>query len=210
MDDIAWGLSDEAEPIDVDAKTVSVCVCAEAWRSIEAHVGSNSTEEGGVLLGHVELVAEGARVVVERALAAESRDAGQVHFAFRPDTWSGIRAQLTGALAGLSIVGWYHSHPDLGAYFSGTDRTTQAGCFTAPWSVGLVVDPVRREAEAYVGPESVPAMAMEIEGVEDIARGSVKAAGGGEVRAHDLAPLGVEGTNLSRLAGMLRRARSGH
>ncbi len=42
------------------------------------------------------------------------------------------------------VVGWYHSHPNLGAFFSGTDRATQRAFFNRPYSVGLVVDPVRR------------------------------------------------------------------
>ena len=38
------------------------------------------------------------------------------------------------------LVGWWHSHPGFGTHFSSTDRETQA-TYSAPWSVGLVVDP---------------------------------------------------------------------
>ena len=53
-----------------------------------------------------------------------------------------------------SVVGWYHSHPGLGAFFSGTDRETQHAFFRQPYSLGLVVDPLRAELACYAGPDS--------------------------------------------------------
>ena len=38
--------------------------------------------------------------------------------------------------------------------FNGTDRRTQAGFFDHPFSVGWVIDPVRREQAWFVGPRS--------------------------------------------------------
>jgi proteasome lid subunit RPN8/RPN11 len=55
---------------------------------------------------------------------------------------------------GRIIVGWYHSHPKLGAFFSGTDRATQRAFFNHPYSVGLVVDPWRNEDAWFLGPEA--------------------------------------------------------
>jgi len=58
-------------------------------------------------------------------------------------------------MAGHTItVGWYHSHPDLGAFFSQTDRATQRAFFNAPYSVALVIDPIRNEEAWFVGAES--------------------------------------------------------
>jgi proteasome lid subunit RPN8/RPN11 len=40
------------------------------------------------------------------------------------------------------VVGWYHSHPNLGAFFSNTDRQTQSAFFNQAYSLGWVIDPV--------------------------------------------------------------------
>ena len=52
------------------------------------------------------------------------------------------------------IVGWYHSHPGLGAFFSATDRRTQAAFFPHPYSVGWVIDPELDDEAFFVGQES--------------------------------------------------------
>jgi hypothetical protein len=52
------------------------------------------------------------------------------------------------------VVGWYHSHPNLGAFFSGTDRKTQRSFFSQRYSLGLVADPVRSEEAWFVGPDA--------------------------------------------------------
>ena len=44
---------------------------------------------------------------------------------------------------GEMVVGWYHSHPNLGAFFSGTDRRTQQAFLGNAFSIGWVIDPVR-------------------------------------------------------------------
>jgi proteasome lid subunit RPN8/RPN11 len=44
------------------------------------------------------------------------------------------------------MVGWFHTHPNLGVFYSGDDVVVHSAAFTLPWHVGLVVDPVRKEA----------------------------------------------------------------
>jgi proteasome lid subunit RPN8/RPN11 len=43
------------------------------------------------------------------------------------------------------VIGWYHSHPNLGAFFSSTDRHTQSAFFNQTYSLGWVIDPVRSD-----------------------------------------------------------------
>jgi proteasome lid subunit RPN8/RPN11 len=73
--------------------------------------------------------------------------------------WDAARAALR---PGEQVVGWYHSHPGIGAFFSGADRRTQAGFFNRPFSVGWVIDPARGEHAWFVGPESrgIPAASI--------------------------------------------------
>jgi proteasome lid subunit RPN8/RPN11 len=54
------------------------------------------------------------------------------------------------------IVGWYHSHPNLGAFFSGTDKRTQQSFFYHDYSVGWVIDWVRGENSWFLGKKSQP------------------------------------------------------
>jgi proteasome lid subunit RPN8/RPN11 len=56
--------------------------------------------------------------------------------------------------AGERVVGWFHSHPDIGAFFSGTDRRTQAAFFAQAFSVGWVIDPVRGEEAWFLGADA--------------------------------------------------------
>ena len=53
------------------------------------------------------------------------------------------------------VIGWYHSHPNLGAFFSGTDRYTQRHFFQHEHCLGLVVDPIRHDEKWFVGPDLV-------------------------------------------------------
>jgi proteasome lid subunit RPN8/RPN11 len=53
------------------------------------------------------------------------------------------------------VVGWYHSHPNLGVFFSGTDRKTQRDFFNQSHSLGLVVDPIRLQEKWFIGPDSI-------------------------------------------------------
>ncbi|MFX1594033.1 MAG: Mov34/MPN/PAD-1 family protein [Promethearchaeota archaeon] len=49
----------------------------------------------------------------------------------------------------LRIIGWWHSHPDLGCFLSSTDLLTQKYFFNKPYQVALVIDPVRDEFEFF-------------------------------------------------------------
>ncbi|MCA9971738.1 MAG: hypothetical protein KC425_16045, partial [Anaerolineales bacterium] len=46
----------------------------------------------------------------------------------------------------LDMVGWFHTHPALGVFYSSEDVVVHAAAFTLPWHVGLVVDPASLEA----------------------------------------------------------------
>lgn len=39
------------------------------------------------------------------------------------------------------MVGWYHSHPHMGVFFSGQDKAVHRIVFDQPWHIALVVDP---------------------------------------------------------------------
>jgi proteasome lid subunit RPN8/RPN11 len=58
--------------------------------------------------------------------------------------------------AAYVIVGWYHSHLDLGVFMSDRDLRTQRGAFPHDHQVALVVDPMREVAGAFANGPSGP------------------------------------------------------
>lgn len=134
-----------------EAGQVLVLNSQQALLQINEHGSSNMLSElGGVLLGHA--YREGSTIVVEikGAIPAQSEDRGPVHFTFTADVWSQIHKDRAQHFPDLEIVGWFHTHPGLGVFYSSDDVVVHSAAFTLPWHIGLVVDPVRQEA-AYFG-----------------------------------------------------------
>ena len=132
-----------------------VALASDAFRKAWDHVVHSPLERGGLLLGEPLVNAPGdtvpAVVVLRTAVPGLDDDATEYSLRLAAGVWDAARAAL---LPGEIVVGWFHSHPDIGAFFSGTDRRTQAGFFRHPFSVGWVIDPVRREQAWFVGPQS--------------------------------------------------------
>jgi proteasome lid subunit RPN8/RPN11 len=121
-----------------------------ALLQIIAHSRSNmECELGGALLGAAYRHKNGVVVEVKAALPAASSDHGPVHFTFSADSWSKLHRDRAAHYANLDIVGWFHTHPDLGVFYSSDDVVVHSAAFTLPWHVGLVVDPVREEAAFF-------------------------------------------------------------
>jgi len=132
-----------------------VALASDAFRKAWDHVVHSPLERGGLLLGEPLVNAPGdavpAVVFLRTAVPGLDDDATEYSLRLAAGVWDAARTAL---LPGEVVVGWFHSHPDIGAFFSGTDRRTQAGFFHHPFSVGWVIDPVRREQAWFVGPRS--------------------------------------------------------
>ena len=118
------------------------------------HLQESADEQGGLLLGEVftddaQAGASASRAVVLRQ-AVPALDFASSGISLRME--SGVWERARHALGRCElIVGWYHSHPGLGAFFSATDRRTQAAFFAHPYSVGWVIDPLHDEEAFFVG-----------------------------------------------------------
>ena len=125
---------------------------ADVLEIVLRQLAASSNEQGGLLLGQVFAEGDdpaGSRaVLVTQAVPAQDFASSGVALRIESSVWDEARARLG---AQELIVGWYHSHPGLGAFFSDTDRRTQAAFFPHPYSVGWVVDPVRGESAVFVG-----------------------------------------------------------
>jgi proteasome lid subunit RPN8/RPN11 len=134
-----------------------VIVTDDVREAVLRHLRGSQDEQGGLLLGEVFTadesvgVAASRAVVVSQAIPALDFASSGISLRMEAGVWD--RARL--ALGPLElIVGWYHSHPGLGAFFSATDRRTQAAFFPHPYSVGWVIDPELDDEALFVGQES--------------------------------------------------------
>jgi proteasome lid subunit RPN8/RPN11 len=151
----AHGLATALEAV---AASRDAALCVVMPRALRAQVGDflagHAVEAGGLLLGWRYLLGDhGATplVSVERFVPGRVFEGTGVSLALGTALWDDARPLLD---AGLVVVGWVHSHPDLGAFFSGTDRRTQRAFFAQPWQFGLCIDPVRGEEAWFHGADS--------------------------------------------------------
>jgi proteasome lid subunit RPN8/RPN11 len=137
------------------ARTPKVLSSVKVMDGIFAHLQERSVEMGGLLLGAVY---EGLRGSDDLVIAvtdfARSTEFDSTHVSLKmdPDVWERARLQSDGTSV---VVGWYHSHPNLGVFFSGTDRKTQRAFFNHPHSLGLVIDPISVEEMWFIGADSI-------------------------------------------------------
>ncbi|MBI4786150.1 MAG: Mov34/MPN/PAD-1 family protein [Chloroflexi bacterium] len=100
-------------------------------------------EVGGVLVGQVRVDPSDGRpyVVIQDILPALHTDASQTHVTFTQATLVQLHIELEDRFPDKRIVGWYHTHPNLGVFMSGYDKWLHENFFNDPTHVALVVDP---------------------------------------------------------------------
>ncbi|NEQ72774.1 MAG: hypothetical protein F6K23_06635 [Okeania sp. SIO2C9] len=140
---------------DISSRTQKekVYITKTAVKHLTGHLGSNTTvEQGGILFGNAyEDPQYGIYVEIKSAVAAPSTIGTGAHLEFTSDSWQGIMDYAKTTHPQENIVGWYHSHPNLGVFMSGTDMNTQRAFFHHPWCVSIVCDPVRRKIGYFLG-----------------------------------------------------------
>ncbi|MEB3187514.1 MAG: Mov34/MPN/PAD-1 family protein [bacterium] len=134
-----------------------VWVDPTALRAMREHVEHDPwREHGGLLFGDLFEDAErGPYVCLVQALPARRTEGSGIHLRFTPETWEALRAD-PGWPDERALLGWYHSHPGLGVFLSGTDLGTQRRHFAHPWSVAVVLDPLAETWGVFVGPRGLP------------------------------------------------------
>jgi proteasome lid subunit RPN8/RPN11 len=130
----------------------SVFIHADAVRNLRRESTTDtSREHGGILLGHAFQDQElGHYVVVLESVAAIISLGSSVHLRFVDASWEPVWKRTQEAPE-LQIVGWYHTHPGLGVFMSGTDLKTQRLHFGQPWQVAIVIDPVADRMGCFLG-----------------------------------------------------------
>jgi proteasome lid subunit RPN8/RPN11 len=130
-----------------EADDLPIFVDLDALRDIEAHALSELRSElGGVLLGEPCVDEQGLPfVVISDSLRARYYESTFGSFKFTHETWAAFTQQRAGMAAELQMVGWYHTHPNLGIFLSELDCFICEHFFSRASDVALVIDPCRQE-----------------------------------------------------------------
>lgn len=147
-----------------------VSISDAVHRQVLAHLRTSKKELGGLLLGRAwgEPSDPAMAAWVEVLAAVPATDSSGTGYSLRmgAGVWSAANECLDALNSSSNdsantvnpprIIGWYHSHPGLGAFFSSTDRATQAAFFTNAYSIGWVIDPSDDTHACFVGAASEP------------------------------------------------------
>lgn len=128
----------------------------KVYEKIMDHLTSNlSTELGGILTGdfYVDDNDKVKIIKIENCIESRNYNSTGVSLSMNTDIWNDVN-NITKKENSI-VIGWYHSHPNLGAFFSSTDRYTQKHFFNNDYSLGLVIDPVRMEEKYFLDKDSV-------------------------------------------------------
>ncbi len=160
-----WHNAVQGVPVKTSDGSPTVVLRAACRDAVLSHITGHREERGGLLLGFAFHDAQSPAVPsvidVIDAVAAPTGTGTAVSLSMHTDLWQEARRRAErfdesarGDIK-LMVVGWYHSHPGLGAFFSGTDRATQASFFRELWHLGLVVDPQRGEWAWFRSQDSI-------------------------------------------------------
>lgn len=135
-----------------------VIVDAGVRARVAQHLAASRYEQGGLLLGEVYAAdparAEATKLLVRVSCAVAGIDhvASEIALRMASSVWQRARPLLD---EGRAVVGWYHSHPGLGAFFSDADRRTQRSFFPHAYSLGWVIDPLSGAEKWFCGAAAV-------------------------------------------------------
>lgn len=144
-----------------DKKKVSQIIFKpHAVRCLKKHIGwgtqtdFNVTEQQGILLGQVFQTPSGYTGVVEEVLLSEAIG-NQVFVESAHSQWFAMEQQMDKLNESRKRkyvkIGWWHTHPNMSVFMSGTDKGTQSAYFHKDWQFAVVANPQDERIAAFVG-----------------------------------------------------------
>lgn len=126
---------------------VVITIAKKAHDAIYIHGLLNPKQEvGGIFVGNVTQDGNGKHHVdIVAAVEAESAPGTRTRMQFTGPVWLEMLAKVQNSYPGLRVVGWYHTHPNLGVFLSDDDILAHNVAFSNPWHVAAVCDPVKRQ-----------------------------------------------------------------
>ena len=134
-----------------------IIITESCQKSLYSYLQSSKKELGGLLLGRTYSLpyntVHGYSFIsfITDSIPSVKFKSSAVSLTIDAEIWNRTRDYLD---HGKVIIGWYHSHPGMGAFFSATDQLTQKSFFSNAYSLGIVIDPCRNEIKCYFGTNS--------------------------------------------------------
>jgi proteasome lid subunit RPN8/RPN11 len=135
------------EPKDEELQRIpplSVFLTQNAYVRICAHAGSDlDNEVGGWMAGKYcrDSLHGTPFIVVDTILPAVYTEQGAAHLTFTGDTQVALHNHLEEHYPNKVFLGWYHTHPRMGVFFSHWDAWLHQNFFPEQWQVALVIEP---------------------------------------------------------------------
>lgn len=126
---------------------VDIQIVDNALAGAVRHGQTSRQEVGGFCIGRAVKVQDHWRITITATFAAQGAISRPASFTLTPDSWSEAHKTVEAIYTprGEYIVGWYHTHPGFGVFFSSMDHFVHENYFTQPWHVALVIDPYRSD-----------------------------------------------------------------
>ena len=119
-----------------------VYINKEAYSMMEKHAYHGAPGEiGGFLLGRPCIIGDDSVTWVMKAVPGNCVSS-RGHVVIKSTTYD--RAWTEMEQDELIIVGWYHTHPGMGIFLSGTDVNTMSLHYQKPYQIAVVIDPLSR------------------------------------------------------------------
>lgn len=141
-----------------DRSQVIIALTGRPCRQMQIHTDPNRTqgnEVGGLLMGYVVMEESSGssmsyRVVVTDALPLPASSSSENRVRFDHDAWKFADKMCDEHFRphGKRRLGWYHTHPTQGLFFSVHDRDVHQA-FRLPFQFGLVISPDSMQAEVH-------------------------------------------------------------
>lgn len=132
------------EDLNGNHSPVDVFVTQNAFVRMCAHAGSDlDNEVGGWMAGKYcrDSLHGNPFIVIDTILPAIHTEQGAAHLTFTGDTQVALHNHLEEHHPDKVFLGWYHTHPRMGVFFSHWDAWLHQNFFPEPWQVALVIEP---------------------------------------------------------------------
>ncbi len=123
---------------------IGIFLTQSAYVRMCAHGGSDlDNEVGGWMAGKFcqDSLSGEIFIVVDTVLPAVYTEQGAAHLTFTGDTQIALHNHLEEHFPDKVFLGWYHTHPRMGVFFSQWDAWLHQNFFPEQWQVALVIEP---------------------------------------------------------------------
>ncbi len=155
IDEFPWENNPHLDQNQFDShlkKNSIVIFSKDCWNNVWKFGQGSDKEVGGLLIGNLWNKNSNYLYYICDFTFSEKMESSYFYLIMKQDLWSKANQIIEGT--SLLIAGWFHTHPNMGAFYSQTDRKTQKNFFNFDYSLGLVFDPYREDYKIYISPES--------------------------------------------------------